>query len=581
MQNPRVGSLSVFLCIFFLPLGPVCPAQTPQDVPRDHWAYAAVEELATKGLVKGYPPDGKFFGERTVTRYEMATIIQRVLTRVEEVLAAKEDKGRPAVKPQPQRLTPAQIDEVRKLTEAFRVELTVIGTDIRKIQAILAELKLQVDAAKSTAEKAASDAAAARKEATDARTELKDLREAFTLSRSETAALAKEMKAHKVSGYLQARFEAFGPGGGELFTPSGSGGTGQAPTTGGPAVGGPKYGFLVRRARLRLSGPITQRTDYDLQLDAPSTGPVAVKNAFVNIARLPTDGVSGRFGLFTMPFGYELPTSSTVRESPERAIGFSDSTASTPFFKTSQSTIGGTVTPGSVLPLFLNQKYDVGAAFTWAGDPKKPGPRLTLGVFNGEGGASSGMRNMNRGLDVMGRAQTSLLGGHLDVGISGYYGSVAVRSAPPTGTTPAPFRNAYRALAGADVRYFSPWGTQFRAEYVGGLFEATPDRALHLENNHVYAWYFTANHPLTRRLNAVLKYDEYYPISQGGKFAAGLGRMDLVRKTIQGGLLYHLDDATRLRLWYARGLTPYDPSVTSGPFRSRLGFFTGEVQVVY
>src|SRR5579871_3470216 len=67
-------------------------AQTPSDVPKDHWAYSAVEDLAGKGLIKGYPPEGNFFGKRTVTRYEMATILQRVLARVDELLAAKANK---------------------------------------------------------------------------------------------------------------------------------------------------------------------------------------------------------------------------------------------------------------------------------------------------------------------------------------------------------------------------------------------------------------------------------------------------------------------------------------------------------
>ena len=53
------------------------------------------------------------------------------------------------------------------------------------------------------------------------------------------------------------------------------------------------------------------------------------------------------------------------------------------------------------------------------------------------------------------------------------------------------------------------------------------------------------------------------------------------RKTLAGGLLYQLDTATRFRLWYAKGLTPYDPSAVSGPMRSRLGLLTGEVQVVF
>ena len=37
-----------------------------KDVKPDHWAYEAVQDLARKGLIKGYPPDGNFLGQRTV-----------------------------------------------------------------------------------------------------------------------------------------------------------------------------------------------------------------------------------------------------------------------------------------------------------------------------------------------------------------------------------------------------------------------------------------------------------------------------------------------------------------------------------
>lgn len=48
------------------------------DVPDNHWAYNYVATLAGNGLVEGYP-DGTFGGNRTMTRYEFATIIYRAL----------------------------------------------------------------------------------------------------------------------------------------------------------------------------------------------------------------------------------------------------------------------------------------------------------------------------------------------------------------------------------------------------------------------------------------------------------------------------------------------------------------------
>ena len=83
------------------------------------------------------------------------------------------------------------------------------------------------------------------------------------------------------------------------------------------------------------------------------------------------------------------------------------------------------------------------------------------------------------------------------------------------------------------------------------------------------------------QLELVAKYDEFDPISQAGKTAGGLGRSQLARKSVAGGLLYTLDEATRLRLWYVKSLSPYDPSAKSGPLRSRLGLFTAEVQTSF
>lgn len=50
------------------------------DVPENHWAYEAVTRLAGNDIVQGYE-DGKFHGERTMTRYEMAEIIYNALSK--------------------------------------------------------------------------------------------------------------------------------------------------------------------------------------------------------------------------------------------------------------------------------------------------------------------------------------------------------------------------------------------------------------------------------------------------------------------------------------------------------------------
>jgi hypothetical protein len=289
-------------------------------------------------------------------------------------------------------------------------------------------------------------------------------------------------------------------------------------------------------------------------------------------------------GQFVQPFGYELVQSSRVRESPERSMGFSETTASVAMFKSNVSSVGGEVTPGSALPLFVNQDRDIGAQLIWglSGDKNRPS-NVMLGIFNGEGRDPGGLRNLNAAYDVVGRIETVVPAsrGKWYLGLSGYYGHLPIRSGPPVDGKSAPFRHGERILAGTDIRYETPKGHEVRFEYIGGTMEATPDRARFLENNHVEAWYLAARQPLANNVSLSLKYEEMYPVSQSGKTVTGLGRGDLARKLLSLGLLYRLDKATRFRLWYAQGLTPYDPSAASGPMRSRLGLLTFDVQVEY
>ena len=50
------------------------------DVPSGHWAYNAINHVVQSGVMKGYR-GGMFKGKETVTRYEMAIIISRLLNK--------------------------------------------------------------------------------------------------------------------------------------------------------------------------------------------------------------------------------------------------------------------------------------------------------------------------------------------------------------------------------------------------------------------------------------------------------------------------------------------------------------------
>lgn len=59
------------------------------DVPAGHWAYDAVTKLASEGIIEGYG-DGTFRGNRNITRYEMAQMVAKALSKIDYTLTNTE-----------------------------------------------------------------------------------------------------------------------------------------------------------------------------------------------------------------------------------------------------------------------------------------------------------------------------------------------------------------------------------------------------------------------------------------------------------------------------------------------------------
>jgi hypothetical protein len=57
-------------------------ASAYDDVKTDHWAYNALDYLTERGVLEGYP-DGFFKGDRTLTRYEFAQAVARLLDTID------------------------------------------------------------------------------------------------------------------------------------------------------------------------------------------------------------------------------------------------------------------------------------------------------------------------------------------------------------------------------------------------------------------------------------------------------------------------------------------------------------------
>lgn len=119
------------------------------DVPAGHWAKEAVEALAAKGILVGFP-DGTFRGNENLTRYQAALIIYRLLQQIEEELKAK------GTSPTMEALSAEELETLKNAVQELAAELAALGVrvsaledsaatkeDIARLEALIAELKAQ------------------------------------------------------------------------------------------------------------------------------------------------------------------------------------------------------------------------------------------------------------------------------------------------------------------------------------------------------------------------------------------------------------------------------------------------------
>jgi hypothetical protein len=57
-------------------------ANSFSDVPKDHWSYAAINQLTKDGIIEGNG-DGTFAGDRPMSRYEMAVVVARAVDHLQ------------------------------------------------------------------------------------------------------------------------------------------------------------------------------------------------------------------------------------------------------------------------------------------------------------------------------------------------------------------------------------------------------------------------------------------------------------------------------------------------------------------
>ncbi|WP_094603892.1 hypothetical protein SPSIL_043080 [Sporomusa silvacetica DSM 10669] len=97
------------------------PANPFVDVPAKHWAYDSINKLAQAGVISGYG-DGTYKGDRTLTRYEVATIVAKAM--------ANSDKADAASK-----------REIEALKAEFGTELNNLGVRVDNLEKNASKVK--------------------------------------------------------------------------------------------------------------------------------------------------------------------------------------------------------------------------------------------------------------------------------------------------------------------------------------------------------------------------------------------------------------------------------------------------------
>jgi hypothetical protein len=110
---------------------------TFSDVGVNHWAYASIKRVADAGIIDGI--DGKFLGQQELNRYQMATIINRMIEAVEDM---GEDKA----------IDPVALIELRKLAKEFAGEINEIKVRLDSFENRLSLLEEKAGSVKFSSE---------------------------------------------------------------------------------------------------------------------------------------------------------------------------------------------------------------------------------------------------------------------------------------------------------------------------------------------------------------------------------------------------------------------------------------------
>lgn len=163
-----VALLAIFGTALFVP---VFAQDNFPDVPENHWAYEALENLKREGILVGYP-DGTYKGSRSLTRYELAVALNAAYLRMkmmhdglaEQIAEIRRSMGQgggtstdtAGMKALADRLTAvenqlkgmgnmaADMAAMKRMADEFQKELASMGVDVEGMKKDIAELQKKV-----------------------------------------------------------------------------------------------------------------------------------------------------------------------------------------------------------------------------------------------------------------------------------------------------------------------------------------------------------------------------------------------------------------------------------------------------
>jgi hypothetical protein len=354
------------------------------------------------------------------------------------------------------------------------------------------------------------------------------------------------MKKIKISGYIQAQFQV-------------ADSVGQPSFAGGNFPANVDKRFAVRRGRIKFVYD-NRLTQYVLQFNATESE-VRVKEAYVKITEPWLEAVSVQMGIFDIPFGFEVPYSSSALESPERGrmsqLLFPDEndlgamvtfqmpkTSKWNFIKFDAGILNGT----QAKAVDFDYKKDFVSRLSITRASKSEKFKYGIGVSYYDGGVRQANNFVYENITTLPNGNTGFI-------------------MNDTSVTKPKGKIAQRQYMGADaqISFDFPFGiTTLKAEYIQGVQAGTaattkspnadPATDTYIRSFNGAYFYFIQNIFQTKH-QIVVKYDWYDPNTkvsgdQIGKTGSKLSTTDLKFTTLGIGYNYKWDNNVKISLYY-------------------------------